>query len=227
MKKETDGSLFTFLSFLETGRVEANQALGELMCRYEAVLRRRCNRICARFPSLSISGDELTNFTFLRATERASTYKPLTDPGATSAEHAKYTSAWLFKIAQNLLFDLGRQTNRPHPYERNISEPSPIAPADVAALLVGANPGRFDSADKPHVARAFSTLPEKSQLVVTWTLDKQLRSPSGKYMNRGSLTELANRLGTTPANIRQIRKRAYDTIGKAVKRARTTNRRGR
>ena len=227
MQKETDGSLFTFLSFQETDRVEANQALGELMRRYEAVLRRRCNRVCARFPSLDISGDELTIRTFLRATERASTYKPLKDPGATSAEHAKYTSAWLFRIARNLLFDLGRQSNRLHPYERNISEPSPIAPADVAALLVGANPGRFESADTPHIARAFSTLSEKSQLVVTWTLDKQLRSPSGRYMNRGSLTALANRLGTTPANVRQIRKRAFDSIGKAVKHARMTNRRGR
>ena len=225
-RNESDRSLFTYLAFYETDPIEANNALCELMRRYEAMLRYRCSQICHKFPSLEISGDELTNRTFLKATQRAATYKPLEKVNAKPEEHIRYTSAWLFKIAQRLLFDIGRQSDRALPYEQEITDPIPLSPTDVAALLVGANPGPFGSSDKRFIAQAFESLREDWQIVVVWTVDKQMRSPSGRYMNRGSLTALADRLHTTPANIRQIRKRAYDAIGRAVKQARMNSWRG-
>lgn len=224
MENETDASLFVYLSFIETDPVDGSAALRELMNRYGAILRRHCRRICSRYPSQEIDGDELENATFYRATQRASTYKPLEKEGAGSEDHIRYTTAWLCRIATNLLFDAGRREARNLPYEDECSEPDSMSPADVAHLLVGNNSGRFGTEDKPLVAQAFESLKERSQLVVIWMLDKRQRSPSGKYMSRGAQVELARRLGTTPANVRQIWTRALADMGRAVKDARFRNR---
>lgn len=227
MENASDADLFVYLSFIETDPVDGNAALQELMRRYEAMLRRHCRRICPRYPSLGIEEDELANATFYRAAERASTYKPLDNQDAHPDEHRRHTMAWLCRIASNLLSDARRRADRELPYEREFSEPDSMSPADVAHLLVAANPGRFDAADKPLVAQAFAALKERSQLVVVWTLEKRQRSPGGRYMNRGAQTELARRLGTTPDNVRQIWTRALTSIGRAVKKARLAGRNGR
>jgi DNA-directed RNA polymerase specialized sigma24 family protein len=224
MENETDASLFVYLSFIGTDPVEGNAALQELMNRYGAILRRHCGRICSRYPSQEIDGDELENATFYRATERASTYKRLEKEGAGAEDHIRYTAAWLCRIASNLLFDARRREARNLPYEHEFSEPDSMSPADVAHLLVGSNPGRFGTADKPLVAQAFESLKERSQLVVIGMLDKRQRSPSGRYMSRGAQVELARRLGTTPANVRQIWTRALAGIYRTVKDARFRNR---
>lgn len=224
MKDESDADLFVYLQFIETDPVEGNAALQELMTRYGAILHRRCQRICSRYPSLEIDASELENATFYRAVERASRYKRLEREGAGPDDHKKYTAAWLGRIASNLFFDSWRRGNRALPYEDEASEPESMSPADVAHLLVGNNPGRFDAADKPLVAQAFESLKERSQLVVVWMLDKRQRSPSGRYMSRGAQAKLAERLETTPANIRQIWTRALADICRMVKEARLRNR---
>lgn len=224
MESETDASLFVYLSFIETDPVDGNAALQELMNRYGAILHRHCQRICSRYPSMGSDADELANATFYRAAQRASTYKPLEKGDAAPEDHVRYTAAWLCRIASNLLFDAKRRENRNLPYEHEFSEPDSMSSADVAHLLVGSNPGRFDTADKPLVAQAFASLAERAQLVVTWMLDKRQRSPSGRYMSRGAQAELAKRLRTTPANIRQIWTRALADICRAVKEARCRNR---
>jgi len=220
MENASDADLFVYLSFVETDPVYGNAALQELMKRYEAMLRRRCRRLCSRYPSLGMEEDELVNATFYRAANRASTYTPLDKNDAHPEDHKRYTAAWLYQIARHLLFDAGRRAARDLPYEEEFSDPDAMSATDVAHLLVGANPGKFDPADKPLVAQAFESLRERSQMVVVWMLDKRQRSPSGRYMSRGAQTELAKRLDTTPDNIRQIWTRALGQIGRAVKAAR-------
>jgi len=224
MDDESDGSLFTFLEFIDTDPVEGNAALAELMRRYQAIVRRRCNRLCERFPSLGVSGDELANETFYKATLGAATYVPLDKPVSAQDDHTRYTAAWLFKIARNFLYDLGRDVGRPRLFEREITEPDPMSSEDVAALLGTGNPGKFGASDIPTIAKAFEELPEKSQIVIIWTLDKRQHSRGGRYMNRGSVPELKELLGTTEANIRQIRHRALAKIGDAVTRSRKIKR---
>lgn len=224
MESETDADLFVYLSFHETDPDDANAALQELMKRYGAILRRHCQRICSKFPSLGIAWDDLENATFLRAMQRASTYKPLEKDGAQLEDHIRYTAAWLCKIARNLIIDAKRQEDRDLPFEREFSEPSSMSPTDVAHLLVGSNPGQFDPTDRPLLAQAFESLGERSQLVVAWMLDKRQRSPSGKYMCRGAQMELAKRLDTTPANIRQIWIRSLNRLRQRIKDAHSRNR---
>lgn len=224
MDDESDGSLFTFLEFIGTDPVEGNAALTELMRRYEATVRRSCDRLCQRFPLLNISGDELTNDTFMKAVQSAATYVPLDKSCSAREDHFRYTAAWLFKIARNLFYDLGRDFDRPRPFEREITEPDPMSSEDVAALLGTGNPRKFEASDIPTIAKAFEDLPEKSQIVIVWTLDKRQHSRGGKYMNRGSIPELERILGTTAANIRQIRRRALAKIGDAVARSRKIKR---
>ena len=224
MEDESDGSLFTFLEFIDTDPVEGNAALAELMRRYEAILRRRCDRICRQFPSLAISGDELTNQTFLRVVRHAGTYKALDKVDAVPTDHVRYTSAWMFTIARNLLFDIGRDVDRPRPFEREITEPEPLSSEDVAVLLQVSNPGQFQPADYPVITQTFENLKEEWQIVIVWTLDKRQHSRGGRYMNKGSVPELARRLQTTDANIRQIRHRALKKISDAVARGRKITR---
>jgi RNA polymerase sigma factor (sigma-70 family) len=224
MESESDASLFVYVGFLETDPADGNAALRELMRRYGAIVRRHCQRVCAKYPSLHADADELANATFYRASQRASTYKPIDKPDAQPDEYRRYTAAWLCRIAANLLFDAGRQNERALPYEHRASEPDEMPPADVAVLLAGNCADRFNSSDKPLISEVFASLPERSRLVVVWMLDKRQRSPSGRYMNRGAQVELATRLGTTPANVRQIWTRALAAINQGVKelRARRT-----
>ena len=224
MEDESDGSLFTYLEFIDSNPVESNAALAELMHRYEAIVRRRCDRLCRRFPLLNVTGDELTNDTFLRAVQRASTYSPLGNADASSDDQIRYTAAWLLTIAQNLLYDVGRDVGRPRAFEREITEPEPLPAEDVAALLTVKNPKQFGSSDIPAIIQAFEQLNEKAQIVIVWTLDKREHSRGGRYMNRGSVPELEKLLGTTDANIRQIRLRALKKIAVCVAQARKTNR---
>lgn len=225
MENESDESLFTYLQFFETDPAEGNAALAELMKRYEATLRRRCNWLCRKYPSLGLAGEDLTGQTFWKAIQGASTYKSIAKIDATQRDQFQYTGAWLFRIAQNLLYDLGRDAERERAYERDITEPQSLSPVDVAALLVEGELDELDPADRPLVARAFDSLTERAQTVVVWTVDKRQHSPTGAtYMNRNSVTELANRLDTTTANIRQIRKRAFDEIKRAVKEVKKNSR---
>ena len=224
MEDESDGSLFTFLEFIDTDPVEGNAALAELMRRYEAILRRRCDQVCRQFPSLDISGDELTNQTFLKAVRHAGTYKAMGKVNATPADHVRYTSAWMFAISRNLLFDIGRNVGRQRLFEREITEPEPLSSEDIAVLLKVSNPGQFQPVDYPVIVQTFETLKEEWQIVIVWTLDKRQHSRGGRYMNRGSVPELARQLRTTDANIRQIRRRALKKIGDAVAHARKLRR---
>lgn len=224
MEDESDGSLFTYLVFIDSDPVEGNAALAELMRRYEAIVRRRCDRLCKRFPLLNVTGDELTNDTFLRAVQRAITYSPIGNEDASTDDRIRYTAAWLLTIAQNLLYDVGRDVGRPRAFEREISEPEPLPAEDLAALLAAKNPEQLNSSDIPAIIQAFEQLNEKSQIVIVWTLDKREHSRGGRYMNRGSVPELVKLLGTTEANIRQIRLRAMKKIGAYVAQARKTNR---
>lgn len=180
MENESDGKLFSYLALIEAEPMKGNAALGELMRRYQGILCRRCDRLCDNFPSLALVGDDLTNLTFWKATQRASTYKALDKPEVGADDHIRYTSAWLFTIAQRLLFDMGRQADRPLPFEREISEPAELSATDVAALLVDGHSERFEAADKPAVARAFTSLNEEWQMVVVWTVDKRPTLTTGQ-----------------------------------------------
>lgn len=220
MENETDGSLFEFLQFFDTDPTEANAALRELMRRYEAILSRRCERFCTRYPALGYSGADLAQDTFWKAVQRAETYRPLENADAKPAECQKYTLAWLFKIAQRRLFDVARHADRPAPFEKNASDPEPMGDDELAAALVRRYQDRFEVSDAPAVSVAFEQLDERSRLVLLWTIDMRSRTPGGEQMMRGSLTTLADRLCTTPDNLRQIRKRAIDTLSRAIKSSR-------
>lgn len=216
-KEESDAGLFVYMSFSETDPAEAEAALRELQRRYAFILSKHCHRICVRYPSLDLDGDALVNATFWQAYQRAASYRALDKQDALPEEHLRYTAAWLCRIAKHLLIDEWRRDNRALPYEREPSDPDAMSPADVAALLAGTNLATFESADKPVLAQAFASLPERAQIVVIWMLDKRQRSPGGKYMSRGAQMELARRLGTSEANIRQIWTRTLTRLGKAVK----------
>lgn len=73
-------------------------------------------------------------------------------------EHNRYTAAWLFRIAQNLLYDIGRDADRPRPFEREITEPEPMSSQDISVLLRTGNPERFKASDISTMALAFEDL---------------------------------------------------------------------
>lgn len=216
MEEESDDGLFVYLAFIDTEPADGNRALAELMRRYEAIVSRRCQNLCRRYPTLGLSGDDLVNLTFLKAVDRAETYRAIDNPNATIDECRRYTIAWLFTIARNLLWDRGRNTLAPLPFASVDPEPEALSSNDIAALVVASKPDLYSSANVRDIALAFEELPEQSQVVLLWTLDRRKFSPSGAYMRRGSVADLADRLETTDANVRKIRQRAFERIKQAV-----------
>ena len=216
MEEESDDGLFVYLAFYQSDRKDGDRALAELMRRYEAVVARRCNGLCRRYPSPRLTGDELTSLTFLRAVERAEKYEAIGNPEATEDETRRYTAAWLFTIARNILWSHGRNPAAPLPYESIDPEPDALSATDVAVLAVDAYPDKFSSNDIEHIAEAFDSLSDQAQTVMIWTLDRRKLSPKGTHMWRGSATDLAHRLDTTAENVRKIRERALKKMVAAV-----------
>ncbi len=134
---------------------------------------------------------DLAQETMRRAYSRAETYSPALGDmnGAKRPETA--SRPWLMAIARNLVQDALAQTEFSNSEERLAAEPC----ADTAPSV--------SDEQFAEVSREMRELSEREQEVITLTL-----SVYPDRLSPGQARALADRLGTTTANMRQIRKRA-------------------
>lgn len=233
MDAESDADLL--LNVVAGDEIERDQAAGAFFRRYGSQLY----RFCKRYNSI-LGGDpgvqDLTIMTFQRAFEHADTFD---DSGIVDQEHSRArTFRWLSTMAVNMMRDWLRSVGENHPLpltsttnpyrqnevrfvhttdetksRRHVSLPDDVGDPVASQDLIGndVDSTLTVSPEKKCLQEALATLKEREIEVIWISIDfsiegKQLRLPPNV------LRGLCIRLGTTEANIRAIRKRAFDKI---------------
>jgi RNA polymerase sigma factor (sigma-70 family) len=166
--------------------------------------------VCLRAYGALLGGEagaaDLAADTFRRAYEKAGTFDPggIADPDRLRLR----TRAWLGRIAQRLAMEVLRARAR-LPAALEEQEWQQIAREPAAGDRQAPGPGAERIA---LVRRAIESLSEREQIVIRVTF--QWAEPGAAHPrlpNRAS-AELAEAIGTTPENLRQIRRRARRKI---------------
>jgi RNA polymerase sigma factor (sigma-70 family) len=205
LAEATDDHLLSYMKARDEDPSAAKEAWAEFYRRHAEYLYRVCRR--AYGGTLGEAGvRDLVQDAFIRAYEKAATFD---SDGLADADKLRLRArAWLGKIALNLLRTMLRgqagasvQNLEEEAWE-NVPEQTPAASSD--------------SAESRLVRDALGQLSEKEQHVLRVTFQwYQLDKPHQRLPNE-VVAELARTLGTTPANIRQLRSRALKKIQQYV-----------
>ena len=218
MQEETDEDLFLYMACKDNPEDKplAEMAVAELHRRYLKRLYARCFKMVFSQPDPETLAADLASAALARAYEKAETYRSHPDGSASSSR----TFSWLCKIALNIFRDFLRNPKRPGSLAFNVIELDVNAemylPEEFAALYCDDKEQLSTQADYQLVAEVFDTLDARTQRVLVETLIQRDKSPGRTYMLRGSAELLANRLGTTPANLRRIRKNGIRKINEYI-----------
>jgi len=217
MEKESDGTLLYYMSCRSgPADIALSDAAGrEFHRRHMGALVGRCARICRKAGATNGFEKILAVTTLAKAVERADRFTDA--PGASN--EGRRTQGWLGSIAHNLLIDSLRNPNRPGPITGAKDElPSEdYSDGDLAALLCDGQALPRNRETIRLVREAIPTLPERTQAVLVQTVLQRTHSPKGTYMYRGSAATLAERLGTTPENVRRIRKNGLKALASYIR----------
>jgi len=216
LDEESDEDLFLYMACRDTPKEvsQAEDACEVLHHRYIDRLFKRCFNMLKSYPDAHTRAAELASAALFRAYERAETYKIDENCSNPSARTLK----WLARIARNIFRDTLRNPKRPN--QLNVVDlevnTEHYDSSDFAALFLGENDSVHSEELKIRVAEAYDSLKPRAQTVLLETLIQRDRSPGRKYMLRGSARVLADRLDTTPENLRRIRHNGVKAINAYV-----------
>lgn len=189
---------------------KAEAAFATFYERYEGFVYRACRRRFSGFIDEATTED-LVGDTFIRVYERAGRFRPSesSDPD----QRRGRVRAWLVTIATRLLYSSFRAKKGAR--EAQLTD-------EEWAQLDEDTCGRASAEPEPleHrlVREAFEQLNDKQKLVVEATLDSFKVDPGRKQqrLSNEDSQALAEKLGTTPEDVRQTRKRAYKKMREYV-----------
>jgi len=206
LSEETDEDLLVYMTMRADEPLVANEAWAEFFRRHIDYMYGKCRDVCRGV--LAGSGpDDLAQLTFIRAYEKASTFKSgeIKDPDMLRLR----VRAWLGRIAQNIYRDMlrGRKDSKELAVDREELEE---APEQVLAAPT-------TSTHKRLLDEAIDSLSEKKQHVLRITY--QYNQPGKKHQRLPNQVteELAKTLNTTSNNIRQLRRRALQDVNQFIK----------
>jgi RNA polymerase sigma factor (sigma-70 family) len=150
---------------------------------------------------------DLTADTFRRVYEKAGTFDPggIADPDRLRLR----TRAWLGRIAQRLALETLRQRARLPAVALDPDEWQQVAREPAAPDADALGPGAERIA---RVREAIESLSEREQIVLRATFQWREAGAVHSRMSNRATAELAQAVGTTPENLRQIRRRALTKI---------------
>jgi DNA-directed RNA polymerase specialized sigma24 family protein len=217
MANESDGTLLYYMSCRgNPADIALSNAAGhEFHRRHMGALLARCVRICRNAGAPNGFEQELAVTTLVKAVEKADRF--------TDIPHAPYevrrTQGWLGSIAHNLFIDSLRNPNRPGPItgSKDAVPSEDYSDEELTAMLCDGKALPRDRETIHLVREAFPTLPERTQVVLVQTVLQRTQSPGETYMYRGSAAALAIRLGTTPENVRRIRKNGLKGLANYIR----------
>lgn len=155
--------------------------------------------------------EDLVDDTFIRAYERAGTFRPSesSDPD----QRRGRVRAWLVTIAKRLLYSSFRAKKGAK--EEQLTDEEWERLDEITCGRASAEP---EPMEHRLVREAFEQLNDKQKLVVEATLDSFKVEPGRKQqrLSNEDSKALADKLGTTPEDVRQTRRRAYRKIREYV-----------
>lgn len=206
LSEETDEDLLVYMTMREDDPLVANEAWAEFFRRHIVYMREKCRDVCRGI--LAGSGpDDLAQLTFIRAYERANTFKAggISDPDRLRLR----VRGWLSTIAKNIYRDTlrGRKDSKEFAVDNQELEEAPERPQAAPTT----------SAYKRLLDEAIDALSEKKQHVLRVTF--QYNQPGKKHQRLPNhvAEELAKTLNTTSDNIRQLRRRALQDVNQFIK----------
>ncbi|MCC6580124.1 MAG: RNA polymerase sigma factor [Phycisphaeraceae bacterium] len=197
MSREMDADLLVYMSMSAEDAASAQAAWETLYRRHVRYVWAVCRRAYADLLGGDEGAADLVSETFRRAYEFAGTFDA---HGVQDVQRQqRMVRAWLCRIAQRLAQDALRGRAR-----------MPTVAMDQEPPAVPAEP-----ADSPRVVlarEALAMLSEKEQIVLRATMQwYQPQSPHQRLPN-DVCRDIAQTLGTTPENLRQIRRRAMEKV---------------
>jgi len=203
----SDAELLACMALAEADAPSARGAWEEFYLRHVDYL----HAVCLRAYGTLLGGDagaaDLTADTFRRAYERAGTFDAgrIADPERLRLR----TRAWLGRIAQRLAMEALRGRARLPAITLDQDEWQQVAREPAAKEGDAPNPAAERLA---LVRRAIESLAEREQVVLRATFQwREAGADHSRLSNRAS-ADLAESLGTTPENLRQIRRRALKKV---------------
>jgi len=213
------------VSDVELFRIAASgseAAKDEIHNRFMRPLFRYCKCIVKdNYPDRPDLAYELSSFAYMRAINKAKTYKN----DDTEAKSSPRTLSWLRTIALNLFRNFTKNPDGIGPLNPEVSTTT-YYPDDYPGLHeINGRPPTF--LEQTYIRDAFDSLDERSQNVLLRTLEFRELSKSKKdlprecaeikkYMPRGCAEILAKEFNTTKENIRKIRNKAIKIINNYV-----------
>ena len=204
-----DSELLNQMSGADADAPRAEKAWEEFYRRHYDYLFNVCRNVYSRqIGEARVS--EIVQDVFVKAFRRASTFQP---GNSESAEESRWhVRAWLGSILKNAVSDLYRQ--EPQEVFTEDIELFPDPDSDSDSSQSGGASGE-DSPMGP-LEKAFLGLEERERDVLRETMLWHTPGARHQRMPTAALQELATRLNTTPANIRQIRSRAIAKLKRAM-----------
>lgn len=206
LSQDTDEDLLVYMTMREDDPLVANEAWAEFFRRHIDYMYEKCRDVCRGI--LAGSGpDDLAQLTFIRAYEKANTFKTggITDPDMLRLR----VRAWLGRIAQHIYCDMlrGRKNSKELAVDKEELED---APEQVQAAPT-------TSTYKALLDEAIESLSEKKQHVLRVTYQYNQPGKKNQRLPNHVAEELAKTLNTTSNNIRQLRRRALQEINQFIK----------
>lgn len=204
---ELDSGLLNQMARANADSARAEKAWEEFYRRHYDYLSSVCRNIYSRqIGEARVS--EVVQDVFVKAFRRASTFQLANSESA--EENRWHVRAWLGSILKNTVSDLYRQ------------EPQEVFTEDIELFPdpdsdSGPSGGASDE-DPPMgpLEKAFLGIEERERDVLRETMLWHTPGARQQRMPTAALRELATRLNTTPANIRQIRSRAIVKLKRAM-----------
>jgi RNA polymerase sigma factor (sigma-70 family) len=189
---------------------QAQAAFAAFYERHERYVYNRCRRRFSGFIDETTTKD-LVGDTFLRVFKKAGKFRPSesSDPDLRRGR----LRAWLVTVAANIL----RSSFRANAGAREI-QLTDEEWAQLAEDTCGGVSAEPETLEHRLVREAFEQLNDKQRLVVEATLDNFKVDPDRKQqrLSNEDSKVLAEKLGTTPEDVRQTRKRAYKKMREYV-----------
>ena len=209
---ETDADLLVYMAMASDDPPVAREAWDVFYRRHVGYLYAVCRRSYARWLGGEAGVGDLVADTFKRAFEHAGTFDA---EGVTDADRLRRrVRAWLGRIAQRLMQTALREAGR---LPLRYAEPENWA--ELAPEPVDGPGGETGESVGPEVAaarEAMALLTEAEQTVLRVTLQWYRPERDHQRLPNDVAEDLARTLGTTPENLRQIRRRALRKVKQHV-----------
>jgi len=205
---DTDADLLAYMAMADEDADGARAAWETFYRRHAQYLHAVCLRAYGPLLGGDAGAADLAAETFRRAYERAGTFDP---GGIDDAERLRLRArAWLGRIAQRLAQTALRGRGRLATHFLDQGAWQQVAREPAAA--------RADSETIRRVRRAIESLNEKEQAVIRVTFQWYQPERDHQRLPNDVAADLAATLGTTPENLRQIRRRALRKIETLLRR---------